>query len=279
MAPNAVHKHDAAAMPPILDVRPRQAFEERHRVGAVNIPLEELAGRVHELPPPVVNLLVYDANATRARWAASRMRARGRQAAAVVDGAEWLSEGPVEVGPCRAWLWQPHPLLVEFVQYARKAWGAFQGRSAVDLACGSGRDAVFLAIQGFVVEAWDILPDALARCEDLARRHNAGVKTRRRNLEAAPEIAPMSFEVVCCFNFLHRPLMPVVSGAVRSGGFVIYETFVHPQRDLFGKPGRDAHVLRGGELREWFQDWELCIYREGIVGPRRLVASLVARKP
>ncbi len=38
--------------PAVLDVRPAVDFERSHRAGSANIPLEELAGRVHELPPP-----------------------------------------------------------------------------------------------------------------------------------------------------------------------------------------------------------------------------------
>ena len=73
--------------------------------------------------------------------------------------------------------------------------------------------------------------------------------------------------------------MPALAAAVRPGGLIVYETFVRPQRELFGRPKRDAHILRPGELLESFSGWEIVIHREGTAAPRRCVASLIARKP
>jgi hypothetical protein len=87
------------------------------------------------------------------------------------------------------------------------------------------------------------------------------------------------FDMICCFNFLHRPLMPAIAEAVRRGGLVVYETFVHPQGEMFGRPTREAHLLRAGELPGFFAAWELLVLREGLTGPRRFAASLIARKP
>ena len=50
----------------ILDVRPADSFVSGHRKGAVNIPLEELASRIHELPSPHVPLVIFDLDDRRA---------------------------------------------------------------------------------------------------------------------------------------------------------------------------------------------------------------------
>jgi len=86
------------------------------------------------------------------------------------------------------------------------------------------------------------------------------------------------YDLICCFNFLHRPLLPWILGGVRPGGLVVYETFVHPQREMFGKPRRDAHLLKSGELRGYFAGWDVLKYREGLTGPKRHVASVIARR-
>lgn len=263
----------------LLDVRPETDFERVHRRGAVNIPLEELLSRMHELPPRDAPLFIYDADRTRARWARSRLRARRRDVAEVFHGLEWLGAGPVESGPSRGRLWRPQAVLVEAVGLARSVWPTVQGRKALDVACGSGRDAMFLAMEGFAVEAWDILPDALERCRDLARRCGVAVATVCRDVEADPAIPAESYDLICCFSFLHRPLMKAIADGVRPGGFVVYETFVQPQRELYGKPVREGYILRPGELRSWFQGWDILVWREGASRPRRVTAALVARRP
>lgn len=264
----------------ILDVRPRAVFERLHRMGAVNIPLEELVNRIHELSPPESPLAIYDDCRTRARWAASRLRARGRVTLSVFSGDPWLRSGPTVAGPqgCDR-LWQPHALVREALAAAGRIWSSFDGRRALDLACGAGRDAVFLALSGFETEAWDVLPDALARCRDLARRYGATVTTRQRDLESEPQSIGERFDLICVFNYLHRPLMGAIADAVRPGGLMVYETFVQPQREMFGKPRRDAFVLKAGELPEWFHGWRIIASRESLAGPRRFVASLIAQRP
>ncbi|NJL30478.1 MAG: class I SAM-dependent methyltransferase [Phycisphaerales bacterium] len=50
----------------------------------------------------------------------------------------------------------------------------------MDIACGSGRDAVWLAMQGYEVDGLDVLPDALERASDLAHRHGSSSTPGRR---------------------------------------------------------------------------------------------------
>lgn len=265
--------------PPVLDVRREAEYCARHRCGAVNIPLEELAARVHELPPPDEPLVVFDVHPTRARWACSRLRARGRTGIACAHGESWLNAAATESGASTGRLWRPHDLLVEALAQARVRWNGLAGRTALDLACGTGRDAVYMALQDMAVRACDLLPDALDRAADLARRSGVALSAAVHDLEAEPRLPPAAFDLVACFHFLHRPLMPQIASAIRPGGMVVYETFLVEQRGRFGKPRRDAHLLRPGELRAWFHGWDLRIDREGLAGPRRVVASLVAFKP
>ena len=263
----------------ILDVRREDAFEACHRSGAVNIPLESLVTRIHELPPRGRRLTIFDTCRTRAAWACSRLRARGRSEIDIVHGEAWLATGPTARGPSTDRLWEPHGLLVEGVEAGRRLWGTVEGRLSLDVACGCGRDAAYLALAGFSVVGWDVLPDALARCRETTLRCDASVRTECRDVEIDPTIDPSGYDLICCFNFLHRPLLPAILGGVRDGGLVVYETFVHPQREMFGKPRREAHLLNPGELRGHFEGWHVLTYREHLAGPRRHVASLIARKP
>jgi hypothetical protein len=51
-------------------------------------------------------------------------------------------------------------------------------------------------------------------------------------------------------NYLHRPLMPVISGCLAAGGVLIYETFGVGNAQ-FGKPSSGDFLLKPGELLEW----------------------------
>lgn len=235
---------------------------------------------MHELPAPDTALLVVDACRVRARWAASRLRARGRSRIETASGEAWMAQNSTVIGPSDRRLWRAHALLTSVALPAmREAWGSLAGKRALDLACGSGRDAVTMALAGLDVEAWDRFGEALDRCRDLGVGCGVSVATRQVDVEAQAALEQNSFDVITCFNFLHRPLMAAMAAAIRPGGFVVYETFTIEQRERFGKPRKDAHLLLPNELPTFFEGWERVHYYEGLAAPRRIVASLIARRP
>ncbi|MCK6483633.1 MAG: methyltransferase domain-containing protein [Phycisphaerae bacterium] len=261
------------ALGDLLDTRPSESYLAGHDPRAANIPLEELAVRVHELPARRASLRVYDDPPVRARWARSRLRARGFEDVAVVEASDrtaWIE------GPSRVRLWSPHEWLVQALPLIEDS--PTGQRRALDLACGTGRDAVWLAMQGWNVDAWDVLPDALERAADRGRRCGVSIQTRVVDLE--PDALGMvsgEYDLVVGFNYLHRPLFEWIQRAVRPGGWLVYETFVEPQRIVFGKPRRRQFVLQPGELKERFAFWDIVRYAEGPSGPRRIAAGIVAR--
>ncbi len=262
----------------ILDVRPSAQFEAGHRAGAVNIPLEELKLRIHELPPSGADLTLFDDDAARLREARAILQP-DRWKIVSVDDPTRLAHGPIETGPSAARLWQPHTFLVDVLPIIEREWCGLAGRRALDLACGSGRDAVFLAMQGMSVEAVDILPDAVQRAADLARRNGVPLRVRSADLETGPALNAACCDLAVVFNFLHRPLIEQIREAVTPGGFVVYETFLQASRELYGKPSRDAHLLNPGELAAAFTGWRILVSREGPSGPRRIASGIVAQKP
>lgn len=263
----------------ILDTRPQVDFEAGHPPGAVNIPLAEIELRIHELPPRTTPLIIYDLDRERASAAARLLEDRERHRLQIESGRDWLSQRTLVTGPAITHLWQAHTFLEESLPVIADALGGPGGRDALDLACGSGRDAVRLALAGFRVSAWDLLPDALDRASDLARRHGVSLTTRTVDLESGDEHLTGAWDLVSIFRYLHRPLIPVIIEAVRPGGMVIYETFLEEQRRRFGRPRRDAFLLQPGELKDAFSRWEILDYREGLSAPRQVTASLLARKP
>lgn len=117
---------------------------------------------------------------------------------------------------------------------------------AIDLACGSGRHALWLATQGWQVTAVD-------RNSDLAGPlQEAGVRFQRLDLEG-PEwpLAGIQADLVVVSNYLYRPRLAEVGALVRPGGLLIYETF-GVGNAAYGKPSNPDFLLAPGELTAVF---------------------------
>lgn len=115
----------------------------------------------------------------------------------------------------------------------------------LDLACGGGRHARLLAGLGHAVEAVDRDAGALANLSGVA-----GVTVRVADLEHGPwPYAGQVFAGVVVTNYLHRPLLPLIAGALAEGGVLIYETFM-VGNEAFGKPSNPEFLLRPQELLE-----------------------------
>lgn len=255
----------------LIDLRPEGEFLAGHFPGAASFPCEELPGRSHELPPSDRPLHVMDLNADRAQKGADWLRRRGHQ----VDVIPFDPSRLTEAGPGRVRLWQPNPFLVEVM--ARIGVPA-RGAGALDIACGSGRDAVHLALAGWQVLAIDLLPDALERAHNLARRSGVEIATMQWDLEADAKLPEGQVDLITVFRYLHRPLFSALREAVRSGGHIVYETFHRRTLETGRPPHNPAHVLESGELARAFDGFEIIIACDGVERDGRYLSSLLARR-
>lgn len=250
----------------LLDPRPAEVAAAAPIRDAVNIPLAELAARMHELPPISRRIEIAEVDNS-ARVAADRLRARARIVACVRD-FERGADAPEEIGR----LWGPTPFLGDAI-------AEIPGSAALELACGTGRDAVFLASCGWRVVGVDVLPDALDRAARLAGRCGPAlepIEWRVIDLEAGDVQVGRPFDLITAFRYLHRPLIRQFREWLNPGGLVLYETFTTLHRERHGKPASDAHVLQPGELRELFADYEIRRYAEDWHGAAH-TARIVAR--
>jgi len=169
--------------------------------------------------------------------------------------------------------WEPDPWLLK-IQPLLPA-----GR-ALDIACGRGRNALYLAEQGFSVTAIDVSEEALAQLTAEVARRNLPVETRCVDLEADPQLYADTFDLVLDFFYLHRPLLPSLRKAVRPGGVAVLRTFSSAGH-FPGGPENPDIVLRPGELLEIFAGWEILLHEEGIEPSRKggSLAGIVARRP
>lgn len=151
-----------------------------------------------------------------------------------------------------------------------------RGGRVLDVASGRGRHARWLAAQGFDVHAVDRDAAALASLAQNERATPHGnITTEVVDLEqATPALGHRCYAAVVVFNYLHRPLMPVIVDAVAPGGVLIYETFTVGQAAR-GHPRNPAFLLGNGELPGLVTPLEVVRFREGEVDGQ-LKASIVA---
>ena len=145
------------------------------------------------------------------------------------------------------------------------------GGAVLDLACGQGRHARYLAGLGYQVEALDRDSIALAALAGAAR-----IATRCIDLEDSPwPYATERFDGIVVTNYLHRPLAPALLNALRPGGIFIYETFAMGNQKL-GRPSNPEFLLRPDELLQWVSGrLQVLAFEQGLIG--RPKAAVIQR--
>ncbi len=113
----------------------------------------------------------------------------------------------------------------------------------LDLACGSGRHALWLAAQGYKVEAVDQDEAAL---EGLVGQDN--IVAYGADLESGVwSPLQQGYDAIVVSRYLHRPLLPLLAELLNPGGVLIYETFM-VGNERFGRPRNPDFLLKTNEL-------------------------------
>ena len=151
------------------------------------------------------------------------------------------------------------------------------GGVALDLACGRGRHALWLAARGMRVHAVDRDAAAIAAVGVAARSRGLGVDAQVVDLEGEAVFpASETYDTIVVVHYLHRPLFPRIRQALRPGGLLVYETFTLAQARR-GRPSNPAFLLAPGELVQLVAPLEIVDAREGEFDGRD-IASIVARR-
>ena len=153
------------------------------------------------------------------------------------------------------------------------------GARVLDLACGGGRHARYLANQGHTVIAVDRDPESLAKIK------HPRITTHSLDLEGddwpLPESQFGRWDAIVVTNYLYRPYVDLLPTLLEEGGILLYETFALGNAE-FGKPSNPAFLLRHGELLELAQKHLLHVlaYRDGFIESPKpaMVQSLCASR-
>lgn len=154
----------------------------------------------------------------------------------------------------------PSPLLVQAAEL-------LPAGKALDLACGAGRNAIYLARLGWRVTAVDASSVAIARLQELAR--GLEIDARVADLEQGEfTIERDAYDLICDFYYLQRDLFPAIREGLRPGGTVA--AAIHLE---------GSFALSPGELRQEFAGWKILFYSEAAEeGAGRRSARILARR-
>jgi len=155
----------------------------------------------------------------------------------------------------------PSPWLTRFAHLI-----APSGR-VLDLAAGGGRNARYLLGLGHPVTLVDKDTSSLADLGDdkAAEIYEVDLEDGKDVFSPGGVLAGRTFQAIVVINYLHRPLMGALLGALAPGGVLIYETFARGN-EAFVRPRNPDHLLKSGELLDWVgSKLQVVAYEHGII--------------
>lgn len=156
----------------------------------------------------------------------------------------------------------PSQLLKDHIHHAAKG-------NALDIACGNGRNSVFLAEHGFHVDAVDISDVIIEKIPSGDDRIHAMCL----DLDSW-KLPPDRYQLIINIRFLDRALFAAIMTGLVPGGLLIFESFVSTEDD--------PYCLKPNELLHAFLSFQILFYEEKkLPASARFdtIASLVAKKP
>lgn len=241
-----------------LDPRPTSEALAAPIRRAVSIPLAELPSRVHELPPPNREIAVA-ADAPLLSATTAVLDGMGRSCRQAI-GWEYGNN------PVSGRLWEPNEFLLAAASDLRPGM-------ATDLGCGTGRDCVALAAQGWSVQGFDRLPDALDRANVLSERYLAEEDLARLKFECLDYRKSDAWRQPCDLAILvlgfDRDVIRRMAGCLNPGGSLVAEAFT----------GTDASKMAAlAELLADLPSLEIQHFSEGLRASGRQTARLWAKR-
>lgn len=157
----------------------------------------------------------------------------------------------------------------------------------LDVGCGLGRNAVYLARRGWQMVAVDISDVGLGKLERTAAAEGLSITCVQKDLETGPldpadPVLSGPYDLVIMIRYTNLPLIETLKTAMRPGGYLIVEEHLVTDAEVVG-PKSEKFRVSAGALRRTAQGLDVLDYREGLVtDPDRrpvALAQLVARRP
>ena len=156
----------------------------------------------------------------------------------------------------------PSALLEAWISRLPSGCGCRRGR-ALDVACGAGRNSLFLARHGFEVTGIDVSSEALKRAAASAEREGLEVTWMQHDLDDGLDL-PGPFDVVCLFRYLNADVIRRLPSLLAPSGILMVEEHLATDQPVAG-PANPAFCVQPGELRRLLPGLEVLHQEEGVI--------------
>ena len=151
---------------------------------------------------------------------------------------------------------------------------------ALDVACGAGRNALYLAESGFRVDAIDISAEGLKLAARQAETNGLGINWIEHDLDQ-PYAFDTDYNLIVVLWYVDLDLIRQLCDCLAPGGILLCEEHLRSEQEVIG-PGNPDFRVAPGALREAVSGLELLLYQENIEaipeGGQIASARVVARK-
>lgn len=151
---------------------------------------------------------------------------------------------------------------------------------ALDVACGAGRNALYLAQNGFEVDAVDISGEAIARGQSSARKLGVAINWHERDLDESPGELEPGYQLILVVRYVNLTLVRELVSLLAPGGFLLCEEHLETSAEVIG-PRNPAFRVKPGELESAVAGLEIIHLEEGLSaepdGSLAALARVVAR--
>ncbi|MBO6557585.1 MAG: methyltransferase domain-containing protein [Pseudomonadales bacterium] len=127
----------------------------------------------------------------------------------------------------------------------------------MDIACGSGANALYLAERGLHVDAWDISDVVVSHLEN---RHPR-LYPRALDITAAA-IENSRYDLILTCHYLDPSLAKAIVRATHPGGLIIYQTFTAGKKADIG-PRNPDFLLKPGQLESFVSGCRVLRFEDG----------------
>ncbi len=152
---------------------------------------------------------------------------------------------------------------------------------ALDIACGAGRNALWLAERGFTVDAIDISAAGLARARQAADQRGLSIDFIEHDLDQ-PIALQADYQLILMIRYVDLSLLRRLAQHLAPGGWLICEEHMVSDADVIG-PGNPEFRVAPGALSSALAGLDILSVEEGVVtesdGRLAALSRIVARGP
>ena len=136
------------------------------------------------------------------------------------------------------------------------------GASVLDLGCGEGRNAIYLASIGFNIWAVDISSAGIEKLNTVAKE--MGLTVNSSVCDMRTYVFPRCFDLIVCQGCLHlvdrfewQHILDRIKNNTTTGGLNVIDVFTDTEPEPKDQRGLMVGLFKEGELLEHYQDWDV----------------------